>query len=64
MAEKTLFSYFIFPNLPRYFSQFTEFKVGYYRSKGYPKRFYLQKKGVSCKMVTVMTYLKVGGRFH
>jgi len=64
MAEKALFSWFIFPNLPGYFSQFTEFKVGYYRSKGYIKRFPLQKKVISCKMITVMTYLKVGGRFH
>jgi len=46
MAEKALFSWFIFPNLPGYFSQFTKFKVGYYRSKGYSKRFTLQKKGM------------------
>ena len=64
MAEKAFFSWSIFPNLPGYFSQFTKFKVGYYRSKGYIKRFYLQKKGISCKMITVMTYLKVGGWFH
>jgi len=63
MAEKTFFSWSIFPNLPGYFSQFTEFKVGYYRAKGHIKRFPLQKKGISCKIVAVMTYLKVGGWF-